>query len=85
MRCRYSGCVPTNVTIRNVPDDVRDELAARAARSGRSLQEYLQAQLADLAHRASAADVLIEIRHRARAYPPASPEAILEDLDADRR
>jgi plasmid stability protein len=81
--------VPTNVTIRNVPEDVRDELAARAARSGRSLQEYLQeylqAQLADLAHRASAADVLIEIRHRARTYPPASPEAILEDLDADRR
>ncbi|WP_396654373.1 FitA-like ribbon-helix-helix domain-containing protein, partial [Microbacterium sp.] len=31
------------ITVRNVPDDVRDELASRAARSGRSLQEYLSA------------------------------------------
>jgi plasmid stability protein len=74
-----------NVTIRDVPDDVRDELAARAARSGRSLQEYLKGQLIDLARRPSAADVLVEIRHRARTYPAASRAAILEDLDADRR
>jgi plasmid stability protein len=73
------------VTIRDVPEDVRDELAARAARSGRSLQEYLKGQLTDLAYRATAADVLIEIRHRARTYPPASRDAILGDLDADRR
>lgn len=77
--------MPTNVTIRNVPDDVRDELAARAARSGRSLQEYLRSQLMDLAHRDSAADVLIEIRRRARTYPPVSMDAVLVDLDADRR
>ncbi|HEY5787117.1 MAG TPA: hypothetical protein VIT65_20315 [Microlunatus sp.] len=74
-----------NVTIRDVPSDVRDELAARAARSGRSLQEYLKGQLMDLAHRPLAADVLVEIRHRARTYPPASMDAVLEDLDADRR
>ena len=74
-----------NVTIRGVPEDVRDELAARAARSGRSLQEYLKGQLTDLASRPAAADVLIEIRHRARTYPAASRDAILRDLDADRR
>ena len=39
------------ITIRNVPHEVRDELAARAARSGRSLQEYLLRQLTDLASR----------------------------------
>lgn len=33
------------VTVRDVPDEVRDELAARAARAGKSLQEYLRALL----------------------------------------
>ncbi|KLL13045.1 MULTISPECIES: FitA-like ribbon-helix-helix domain-containing protein [Protofrankia] len=35
----------TAITIRDVPDETRDELAARAALSGRSLQEYLRSQL----------------------------------------
>jgi hypothetical protein len=35
----------TSITIRDVPDETRDELAARAALSGRSLQEYLRARL----------------------------------------
>lgn len=46
------------LTIRNVPDEVRDELAARAARSGRSLQGYLAAALTDLASRPSVEDVV---------------------------
>ena len=39
--------VPVAITIRDVPDEVRDELAARAARSGQSLQEYLRAVLVE--------------------------------------
>lgn len=35
----------------NLPDDVRDELAARAGRSGQSLQEYLRTALIDLVAR----------------------------------
>ena len=31
-----------SITIRDVPIEARDELAARAARSGRSLHEYLR-------------------------------------------
>jgi plasmid stability protein len=34
-----------SVTIRDVPEATRDELAARVARSGRSMQEYLRAAL----------------------------------------
>ena len=37
------------ITIRNVPDSVRTELAARAAVKGRSLQEFLLHELIDLA------------------------------------
>lgn len=52
------------LTIRNVPDEVRDELAARAARSGRSLQEYLAATLTELASRPSVEDVVARARQR---------------------
>ena len=37
-----------SVTIRDVPDETRAELAARAARAGQSLQEYLRGQLIEL-------------------------------------
>ncbi len=52
------------VTVRNVPDDVRDELAARAARSGRSLQEFLLAQLRTLAALPDPDDVIDRARRR---------------------
>jgi plasmid stability protein len=39
----------TSITVRDVPDQTRDELASRAALSGRSLQEYLRAKLIELA------------------------------------
>jgi plasmid stability protein len=44
-----------SITIRDVPEDTRDELAARAAGSGRSLQEYLRHELIELARRPDAA------------------------------
>jgi antitoxin FitA len=74
------------ITIRNVPDEVRDELAARAARSGRSLQEFLLRQLADLAARPSLDEVIARARSRARATGTTlSAAQILADRDADRR
>lgn len=41
------------ITIRDVPDRVRDELAARAALQGKSMQEYLRAELERLVARPS--------------------------------
>ena len=38
-----------SITIRDVSGDVRDELAARARLSGRSLQEFLRMELIELA------------------------------------
>lgn len=75
-----------SITVRNVPDDARDELAARAARSGRSLQEYLRQELIDLAQRpdrtALAARIVERKRHTATTLPV---ERILDHLDAGRR
>lgn len=76
----------TSITIRDVPDDVRDELAARARLSGRSLQEYLRTQLAGLASRPDP-DVLIEhARERVqRTGSRLSAERILAHRDRERR
>jgi plasmid stability protein len=74
------------ITIRNVPDEVRDELAARAARSGRSLQEYLVRELSALAARPSLEEVVTRARSRARRTDPAlEVDRILADRDAERR
>jgi len=74
------------ITVRNVPEQVRDELAARAARSGRSLQEYLLVQLSELASRPSIEDVVARARDRVRATGRRlDPTEIVSDRDADRR
>lgn len=74
------------ITIRNVPEEIRDELAARAARSGRSLQEYLLGQLTELATYPSPDDWIAQVRAHAKAGgAKLSIEDILADKDADRR
>ena len=75
-----------SITVRDVPQETRDELAARAARSGRSLQEYLRAQLIELARRPDQGALVAGIRVRkARTGSRLSPERILAHRDAERR
>lgn len=73
-----------SITIRAVPDDVRNELAVRAARSGRSLQEYLMGELIELAQTPSLDEVIREVRTRAVTFPPLGSDEILGDLRAER-
>ncbi len=74
------------ITIRDVPDEVRDELAARAARSGRSLQEYVRAMLVDAAARPPVEDVIARARARVDATGVrVDAGSILAARDADRR
>ncbi|CAN5808734.1 MAG: FitA-like ribbon-helix-helix domain-containing protein [Ilumatobacteraceae bacterium] len=74
------------ITIRDVPQDTRDELAKRAALKGQSLQEYLRAQLIALADRMDKATVLAQIRERVRlSDSTVTVEDILAARDAERR
>lgn len=74
------------ITVRDVPDRARDELAARAARSGRSLQEYLRQELIDLASRPDPGELAVRIHERKRRTSTLLPaDAIIEHLDAGRR
>lgn len=76
----------TQITIRDVPGTVRDELAARAALQGKSMQEYLKCELERLASRPPIESVLARIRERkALAGTRIPPEEILAQRDADRR
>jgi len=78
--------MPVAITIRDVPDEVRDELAARAARSGMSLQEYLRAMLIDATARPPVGDVIARARARVNATGArVDAGAILAARDADRR
>ncbi len=78
--------MPVSITVRDVPDDTRDELAARAARSGRSLQEYLRAELVELARRPDAVALVARIHERKQRTGSQLPaDAILGHRDADRR
>lgn len=75
-----------SITIRDVPTETRDELAARAASTGRSLQEYLRARLVELASRPEAAALVERVRVRKAATSSTLPaEQILAHRDADRR
>lgn len=57
----------TTITIRNVPQAVRDTLAARAAEAGQSLQEYMLGHAAQLARRPTNAEILERMRQRVTA------------------
>jgi antitoxin FitA len=78
--------MPIQITIRDVPENVRDELAARAALQGKSMQEYLRAELERLASRPSMNAWLEQVRKRKRASQSRVPaRKILKERDADRR
>ncbi len=75
-----------SITIRDVPPKTRDELAARAALTGRSLQEYLRARLIELARRPDPEALFARIRERkASTKSKLSRKRILSHRDVDRR
>lgn len=74
------------ITIRDVPNSVRDELAARAAATGKSLQEYLRWMLINTAAKPTVGEVLRRARTRVETTGSRLDAAtILTAKDADKR
>jgi len=74
------------ITVRDVPEAVRNELAARAARERKSMQEYLREELERLAARPSVHAWVEQVRERKRANAQrVAARKILAHRDADRR
>ena len=73
------------ITIRDVPEDVRDELATRAASARQSMQEFLRGELERIATRPSGNGVLQSVRRRKQsAGTRVAPSNILRARDMDR-
>lgn len=85
-RRQHNAAMTRSITIRDVPDETSDELAARAALTGRSLQEYLRSRLVELAEAPDAEVLMARIRARKAATSSStSADQILAHRDADRR
>jgi plasmid stability protein len=73
------------LTIRDVPEQVRDELASRAALQGKSMQEFLRGELERLASRPSLDAWMSALRDRKQATRRVPASKILRARDADRK
>lgn len=73
------------ITIRNVPDSVRNELAARAAMKGWSLQEFLLQELVDLASKPDRQALIAAIGADLVGRKPIPLHDIITARDAERR
>ena len=62
--------MPVTITLRGIPAEARDELAARAARSGQSLGEYLRAELIAMANRPDLAALIARLHEESRDPEP---------------
>lgn len=79
-----NACMPA-ITIRDVPSETRDQLAERAAASGRSLQQYLRAELIRLAERPDNVAIVTRAQDRVReTVEGLTADQILDLLDAGR-
>jgi hypothetical protein len=76
--------MPVAITIRNVPDQVRNELASQAASKGWSMQEFLLSELVVLSERPNNAELIARARERLAGRGP-TVEQILKARDEDRR
>ena len=77
--------MPVQITIRGVPEAVRDEIAARAALQRQSMQEFLRGELERIASRPSLGAWLQSVRDRKEAVETrVTPSRILRARDADR-
>ncbi len=83
--CRHTACISKSITIRDVPDDTCEDLASRAAATGRSLQEYLRAQLIELTETTDVEAWVAAVRERKfHTQSRATADEILAHRDAGR-
>ncbi len=77
--------MPVQITIEDVPEDVHDALAVRAARQRQSMQAFLREELERIASRPSVEEWLHRVRERKKATETrVQPSSILNARDADR-
>ena len=71
-----------NVQVRGVPDDVHRRLKSQAALAGQSLNEYLLAQLSEIASMPTIPQLIARIRELPPYDGPSLAALIREDRDS---
>ena len=71
-----------NVQIRGVPDDVHRRLKSQAALAGQSLNEYLLAQLSEIASLPTIPELIARLRELPPYDGPSVAALIREDRDS---
>ena len=83
--CRHTASMTVKITIRDVPEEMRDQLAVRASEQGQSMQAYLLGELERIVSRPSNAEWLRELREWKKGHGIDVPTSeILAARDADR-
>ncbi len=81
-----SASMGVQITIRDVPEKVRDELAARAALQGKSMQEFLRESLIQISEKPSIDIWLAEVKAMKAASGSNVPAAkILKARKSDQK
>ena len=80
MQIASIGVMP-NVQIRGVPDDVHRRLKSQAALAGQSLNEYLLAQVTEIASLPTIPELIARIRELPPYDGPSAAALIREDRD----
>ena len=74
--------MPKTVQIRNVPDALHRKLKVRAADSGRTLSDYLLAELERLTARPTRVEMLTRL-HKRKSVNPKTPPAVVIRAERD--
>jgi plasmid stability protein len=83
LTCTHASRMSKMVQIRNVPDALHRKLKVRAADSGRTLSDYLLAELERLAARPTRHEMLTRIHSRKRvSLKTAAATAIREERES---
>jgi len=70
------------IQVRNVPEDLHRALKARAALEGRTLSDYILAELPRLADKPTPDQVMARIKNRSPVGGPAAAELIRAERDS---
>ena len=76
--------MPKIIQLRNVPDDLHRVLKSRAALTGKSLSDYLIAEIRRHAEYPNVEELRRRLRARTRVRPTVSPAQIIRE-ERDRR
>ncbi len=71
--CFYVANMPRMIQIRNVPDELHRRLKARAAIEGKSLSDYLLAEIRESAERPTVDELRARLARRTPVAPSIEP------------